>query len=104
MDEAEFHMAEKKKYQRRSEGYSRYAPEDRYVRIAKERIRDIVRGWAAEAPWKPIDLMILAESCYLQGLADMTDAAIRNGWIPGPKPEPEPPESSGATALRPVTP
>jgi hypothetical protein len=80
----------KKKYQRRLLGYVSYQPDETYRRIATERTRGIVRGWSAALPWEPVNLTVLAESCYLQGLSDMADAAVKNGWTP-----PAPPAKTG---------
>ncbi len=68
---------------------STYRAEPAMVRIAGERTRAIVRTFLSEAPWKPLDFMILAESCYMQGLNDMCDAAIRNDWEPVGIPAPD---------------
>ena len=48
-----------------------------------ERTRAITRQWACEIVWRPADFMVLAESCYMQGMNDMIDAATRAGWVPG---------------------
>lgn len=61
-------------------GYYHLTPQ--MLSIAAERTRAITRQWGAEIVFRPADFMILAESCYMQGMNDMIDAAIRAGWIP----------------------
>lgn len=73
---------------------SHYAPPNNVLRIAEQRTGAIRRAWAAETVWKPADYAILAESCYMQGVNDTIDAAIRHGWVPGPNPLPNDPDTS----------
>jgi hypothetical protein len=55
------------------------------VRIASERTRAIVQTWGSAAIWGPVDIMVLAESCYMQGINDSVDAIHQSGnWkVPG---------------------
>ena len=68
---------------------SAFSPTPEMVRIAADRTRAITKQWACEIVWKPADFMVLAESCYMQGMNDMIDAALRAGWIPNGTPAPE---------------
>lgn len=63
-----------------------FTPPPHIVKIAKERTRPIVRQWSCEILFRPADFMVLAESCYMQGMNDMIDAALRAGWSPEVKP------------------
>lgn len=62
---------------------SKYEPPASLRRIAANRTLAICRAWSAELTWKPVDFMVLAESCYMQGVNDTIHAAIAQGWIPG---------------------
>lgn len=61
---------------------SKWNPPAHIVPIAEERTAAIRRAFLDEARWQPADFRILAQSCYIQGLNDMADAAVKNGWIP----------------------
>ena len=68
---------------------SAFTPPPHIVQIAAERTRAITRRWGANIIYSPADFMVLAESCYMQGMNDMIDAALRAGWIPNGTPAPE---------------
>lgn len=53
---------------------SKWAPPPEMLRIASERTRAIVQTWGSAAIWGPVDIMVLAESCYMQGINDSIDA------------------------------
>lgn len=53
---------------------SQYNPDPSMVRIAKERTRDILGAWSAQIQWGTANFVILAESCYMQGIHDAIDA------------------------------
>jgi len=59
-----------------------YQPEPYLTRIAANRTRTIVDTWALSISWKPLDFMILAESCYMQGIHDAMDSLFQAGWTP----------------------
>lgn len=72
------------KRQRERDTASRWVPPEQMRRIAAERTGAIRRTMMSEAMWNPLDFAAMCESCYMQGLNDMIDAALQNGWVPGP--------------------
>lgn len=74
------------KAKRERDTASTFTPPAEIVRVAGERTRAITLQWAHEIVWRPADFMVLAESCYMQGMNDMVDAALRAGWIPNGAP------------------
>ena len=74
-------MSDKQPTKRKRNGFqaSEYIPEGRIVDIAEDRTADIVRVWASQAVWKPLDFHVLARSCYMQGVNDCTDSVAMIG-------------------------
>jgi hypothetical protein len=82
-------VKERKKRERRGfDTASTFTPPLHIVCIAAERTRAITRKWSEGIAYSPADFMLLAKSCYMQGMNDMVDAALRAGWIPDGTPEP----------------
>lgn len=57
---------------RRRAGYQ--ASPEALLRIAESRTSDIRHVFMHEAGWKPLDIAVLCESCYMQGINDAADA------------------------------
>jgi hypothetical protein len=57
---------------------SKWEPPPEMRRIAHERVADIVGAWSQQIRWSPVDFVVLAESCYMQGVNDSVDALLRS--------------------------
>lgn len=53
---------------------AQYMPEPEHVAMADRRLDGFIEAWAHSGT---LDLRILLRSAYLQGLADMADAAVQ---------------------------
>jgi hypothetical protein len=65
-------------------GLKGFIPPVAMVEIAKDRTIGLVSAWIY-AGSKAQYLQILANSCYMQGIDDASDAMIRAGWKPPEK-------------------
>lgn len=55
---------------------SEWTPPTRMLDIAKERTLDIIGVWCARFRWGNSSITQLAESCYMQGINDASEALL----------------------------
>ena len=58
---------------------SKFEPPEGAWRLSQSRTQDILKLWSVMVPLGPVNLQELAQSCYLQGIADTAEVLFRRG-------------------------
>lgn len=62
-----------------------FVPKPEILAIASERTEGLISAFIFAGGSRYDKLVDFARSCYLQGLHDGIDAAVKNGWMPNSK-------------------